>query len=465
MNWISALGPLGWTLLLLVPPLILLLYFLKLRRTALEVPSTYLWTRTIEDLHVNSIWQRLRNSLLLILQLLLAVLLILACLRPGCEGEELAGDRFIFLVDNSASMSAIDGDEAGNTRLEEAKKQVGNLIDRMKKSDAGMLISFSDGSDVMQSYTLNKSLLKRKLKEIKQTQRGSDMNEALIAASGLANPGRTSDKTSAIDIQVADAKAAKVYIYSDGAVAQMPGFSFGESLSLEYHPIGSFDPPNNVGITAFSISDQLESENEVEAFARLYNSDDEDHMVDVSLYINGELYDAQQNVEVPKNGSKSLNYSLTGVVANLESAIPVKLVIETKDVYAQDNVANAVLNPPRTGNVLLVREYDQFLDYAVETTLAKKLARVEIQPPSFLKEKKYEEAAALGTYDLIIYDQCAPETMPLCNTMFIGKLPPDAKLDGRRSCQSDTDHRFRLVASFDERRHAERCHDPRLQGN
>ena len=34
---------------------IVLLYFLKLKRTPLEVPSTYLWQRTIEDLHVNSL--------------------------------------------------------------------------------------------------------------------------------------------------------------------------------------------------------------------------------------------------------------------------------------------------------------------------------------------------------------------------------------------------------------------------
>ena len=76
------LGLLGWVILGSIPPLILTLYFLKLRRTPLEVPSTYLWTKTIEDLHVNSIWQRLRNSLLLLLQILLVLLLILACLGP-----------------------------------------------------------------------------------------------------------------------------------------------------------------------------------------------------------------------------------------------------------------------------------------------------------------------------------------------------------------------------------------------
>ena len=58
-------------LLAAVPPAIVLLYFLKLKRQPLEVPSTYLWHKSIEDLHVNSIWQRLRQSLLLLLQLLL----------------------------------------------------------------------------------------------------------------------------------------------------------------------------------------------------------------------------------------------------------------------------------------------------------------------------------------------------------------------------------------------------------
>ena len=137
------LGLLGWVILGSIPPLILTLYFLKLRRTPLEVPSTYLWTKTIEDLHVNSIWQRLRNSLLLLLQILLVLLLILACLGPGCRGEKLLGNRFIFLIDQSASMSAVDM-PSGETRLEFAKNEVSKLIDSMGADDTAMVISFSN---------------------------------------------------------------------------------------------------------------------------------------------------------------------------------------------------------------------------------------------------------------------------------------------------------------------------------
>src|SRR5437660_11928385 len=128
-----------WGLLAIVPPAIIALYFLKLKRQPLEVPSTYLWSRAIEDLHVNSLWQRLRQSLLLFLQLLLIAMLILTLLRPGRQATELIGDRFVFLVDTSASMAATD---APPSRLDTAKRQVVALFEQMNPRDTAMSIRF-----------------------------------------------------------------------------------------------------------------------------------------------------------------------------------------------------------------------------------------------------------------------------------------------------------------------------------
>src|SRR5438105_13689860 len=100
MDFFPALSSWQWLLLAAVPPAIVALYFLKLRRQPLEVPSTYLWLKSIEDLHVNSLWQRIRQSLLLYLQLLLMLLVIFALLRPGWRSEKQVEERNILLIDN-----------------------------------------------------------------------------------------------------------------------------------------------------------------------------------------------------------------------------------------------------------------------------------------------------------------------------------------------------------------------------
>jgi hypothetical protein len=296
MDFINSLSFWQWIVMGSVPPAILALYFLKLKRQPLEVPSTYLWSRTIEDLHVNSIWQRLRQSLLLVLQLLLVALLIAACFRPGWRGAQLVGNRFIFLVDTSASMTATDIEP---TRLEAAKKQILGSIDKMRSGDVALVISFSNVARVEQSFTSNQSLLRQKVNQIKATNRTSDLGEALRAAAGLANPGRTSDADNANDVQVAEALPATLYLHTDGGFSAVPDFSLG-NLTPKYVPLGA-DAPQNVGIVAFTAERNPEKPDQWQAFARLENSGDDVVSLDVSLSRDGGLADAQ-TVEIPAHG-------------------------------------------------------------------------------------------------------------------------------------------------------------------
>ena len=432
MSWMSALSGWQWFLLLLVPPLILMLYFLKLRRTPLEVPSTYLWTRTIEDLHVNSIWQKLRNSLLLLLQLLVCLFLMLALLRPGCDGDELQGEYFIFLVDNSASMATTDV-EAG-TRLKLAKEKVDAMISRMEADDKGMLISFSDSSRILQSYTSNKSQLRKRLQDIKQSQRATNIKEALVASSALANPGRTS--TEAGDVQVADAIEAQLHVFTDGGFPNVQEIGLG-NLQAQYHPIGGLETPDNIGISAFSVSSDVNLTGKMQAFAQLINTSDAGNTddagnekksttVSISLYVNDELADADATVTVRAEDKHELSFDLTAIVADLEEAAEVRLEIDDPDSYMLDNVAYAVINPPRPANVLVVTDQNPFLSDVMDTDRVRKVANVTFESRFFLDEKDYQDQADLGFYDLVIYDQCAPKSMPACSTLFFNSVPRES---------------------------------------
>jgi hypothetical protein len=71
------------------------------------------------------------------------------------------------------------------------------------------------------------------------------------------------------------------------------------------------------------------------------------------------------------------------------------------------------------------------LELALGTERAKRLANVTIVPPATLDSAEYRRDADGGAYDLVIYDQCAPQQLPRANTLFIGRLPPGNAWKGR----------------------------------
>ena len=86
MNWFGFnLLSSAW-LFFLIPPLVAV-YFLKLKRPRLEIPSLVLWSRVLNDNRVNSPFQRFKRNILLLLQLLLLLLIILAAMQPFWRGN------------------------------------------------------------------------------------------------------------------------------------------------------------------------------------------------------------------------------------------------------------------------------------------------------------------------------------------------------------------------------------------
>src|SRR5687768_17207185 len=93
---------------LLFLPVVVAMYLLKLRREEAVVPSTLLWNRLVADVEANAPWQKLRRSLLLLLQLLLVLILAVLAAQPFLERPAGLARDIVIVVDASASMAATD---------------------------------------------------------------------------------------------------------------------------------------------------------------------------------------------------------------------------------------------------------------------------------------------------------------------------------------------------------------------
>jgi hypothetical protein len=431
----NTLAPWQWAVLALIPPAIIALYFLKLRRQPLEVPSTYLWRRSIEDLHVNSLWQRLRQNLLMFLQLLLVTLAILALLRPGWEGSRLEGQRFILLIDNSASMAATDVDGAAD-RLAEAKQAAMDLVDRMDSGMSAMIISFADKPQVVQEFTTNRRLLRERLATIEPTARSTDLTTAVDLASGLANTGRAQRQSSDDEAATTQSPPATLYIFSDGRFEDVQGVDL-KSLRPVYVPIGSFGPLN-LAITAVSTRRNAEHPERQQLFVQVANFTAEPQKATVETSLDGGFLDAAE-VEVPAGETKGVVFPLAnGSVGELTARLSYNLAGTTRDVLRQDDVGYAALNDSGTGRVLVVTPGNVPLELALKTERSKRLAQIEVVPPATLESAEYRRAAADGEYELIIYDQCVPEELPRSNAFFLGRLPPGPIWRGREDAGQES---------------------------
>ncbi|MBL9125314.1 MAG: BatA and WFA domain-containing protein [Planctomycetaceae bacterium] len=411
-QWTNMLSPWQWAALLAVPPAIVALYFLRLKRTPLDVSSTYLWRKSIEDLHVNSLWQRLRQSLLLFLQLLLVGLLMLALWRPSWQGDQLVNDRMLLLIDTSASMSATD---VKPTRLEEAKRRALEFVERMKSGDQAMVISFSDRARVEQPFTDNRKELRRRIAAIRQTAHRTSLDEALRVATGLAQV--TQATAQAADQEGAAAGPVEAIVLSDGKFGDVPQLTLG-NLRPTLIPIGS-PLAANVAIAAFNVRPHESHQDQWQAFGRIENHGPHPAKVQAELYRQADLLDATQ-VDVPPGESRAVVFDLT----NLATGV-LELRARTGDALALDDTAWATVNPPRRARILYVTPGgDEALNLALATGRAVELADVHRQSPDFLKSADYQKQTADGRYDLVIYDRCAPAELPPANTLFVGRLPP-----------------------------------------
>ncbi len=445
----SPLGMGAWFALAGVPVGIILLYFLKLRRRPVQVPSTLLWRRSVEDLHVNSLFQRLRRNLLLFLQLLAVGLTMLALAAPTLKGTSSVGRRYVIAIDNSASMSSTD---IGPSRLADAQRQATELVDRMGSGDVAMVLAFADRARVVSNYTSDRRELKRRIAAIQPTDATTSLREALQVAAGLANPQRQFGEGET----VGEVVPPKLVLMTDGGFADVEGFSLG-NLEPEVVVIGppppapaavaakakpkadgpaqpAQTPSDNVAILALQTGRNEDRPDEFQVFGRVRNFRDKAVTTQASLIRRdpskpddkGELVDAIE-LTIPAQDERAFEFNRPDT-----GSAELEVRLDVDDSLPLDNRAFTLIGMPRKAQVLLVTGGNRYLTGTLRTEAVAAIADVAELAPDQLATDDAKRDLASGRYDLVLFDGVRPEAPPAANALYFGALPagrefPDAR--------------------------------------
>jgi len=404
-------------------PLLLLLYFLKLKRRQVVVSSTLLWKRAVRDLQVNAPFQRLRRNILLLLQLLAMLAILLALAGPILSLTARTGRRYVILIDRSASMNALDGD---TTRLQEAKKQAKIFVESLQdktffslaaSSDQIMVIAFDSHPKVMCNFTSDRPKLDGAIDAITPSDGDSSLAEAVVVAQAFAqSPGLEADFQSAEE-------PAHLVLFSDGRIGDLEQVVVA-SDELLFHCIGK--SAENVAITAMQARRSYENPEKVDVFATVANYGLSSVTCDVQLSVNADVR-ALKSVTIPagsaRNGAED---STPGKVAvSFALAQPDAGVVEVRhlhsDPLASDDAAWAVLPPPKRLSVLLVTDKNAVLESALK---ACSLERLDLMSGPQFDANDRSDFSIEQSYDIIVLDNHVPARLPKSRYLVFGRPPP-----------------------------------------
>jgi len=425
-------------------PLLLLLYFLKLKRVERPISSTLLWKRAVQDLQVNAPFQRLRRNILLLLQFLAILAVLIAIAGPVISMMQTSGKRYVLLIDRSASMNATD---VKSTRLEEAKKQAAEFIESLRSkafmsfNDQGeqvMVMAFDEKARVMCNFTSDKKQIIAAIESIAPGDGDSSLSQAVTVARAFAqSPGEDANNRSS-------ETPAKLVLFSDGQIRDADQLTVSAD-ELIFNSIGS--SKKNLAIIAMQAKRSYESPQQIDVFVTVANYDTEKTITDIQLSIDGDIQ-AVKNISMPPRTTDPATDAIEpGKVAvsftlQHEGAGILEVRQLNEDVLEADDAAWAVLSPPKKLVVLMISNGNSVLETALKACPIAKLDM--ITPTDF--EAIDHTARDIGIeYDIIVLDKYAPEKLPRSSYLTFGVIPPglDIVTTGKSKNQYIVDWRTR----------------------
>ena len=416
-------------------PALIILYFLKLRRIPREVSSTLLWKKTIQDLQANAPFQRLRKNLLLFLQLIVLGLIILALAQPRSATTTEQGKKYLILIDRSASMAAVDGNESlgSKSRLERAKEEAITLIESMRepsvfaqgqKADEAMIIAFDASAEIIEQFTSDQTALINAINAIEQTDAPSSIEEAYRLAQAQRPNRIVTDANEAGEvlntIELDELKGGDPYffhLYSDGRIPDIQSVRADQvegQFAFEYHAMGT-QTSNNIGLVALRSERDYDDPTKLSIFVGVQSTDTIERSVDAELIIDGVTRSVRQ-IDLPAatiddtTGQKTT--ATGGVVFELvePNAVLARVRLDTNgdenpeaDVLLTDNEGALIVPPAKQAAVALVSTGNLFVQSAIAGF---PLSQFEVMSPSQYETKR--DNGDMAVFDVVVFDNYLP---------------------------------------------------------
>jgi hypothetical protein len=477
-------------------PALVALYFLKLRRRQVSVPSTLLWQKAIQDMQVNTPFQRLRNNLLLWLQLLILLALLVALAGPRLWASSEPGQRVVVVIDRSASMQA-PAQPGGPTRLAKAKDAAERVIDNLGSGEGAaeaMVVSYASRPKVEAGFTSDPARLRQALDDIEPTDQLSRLGPALKLIEPHARQASSTNQNK-----------LTVHVISDGRVHREKGALPGLSgASLNFVQVAKARQPNNIAVVAMSARRSFETPERVQVFARVANFGDKAVRTNLTLRVGGQTARVEP-ITVPAGGMRSseaasamataFGNSATGNDGNsasdgggadntndagaasgtddsedgmtfqpgtesvqFEFTLPGEALVELShdhdDALAVDDATSLKLAPAKRLRALLVTNGNAFLKRVIKSVGVRQL--VTMSPDEYANQdvqtlKRRDAGTTAGGpgsgFDVIVFDGVSPKTLPPVATISFGATPPIDGL-GRKQPANANQQRGQVILDW-----------------
>src|SRR3989449_6143058 len=386
----SFLAPFALSLFSLSVPLVLL-YFLKVRRRERTVSSLLLWHTSVHDREASTFFQRLHRDPLLLLQLLALLALALALARPVATVMGQGARKVVVVLDTSASMKARD--------------VAPSRFDVAQASAAALVRGLGEGAEVM--------VIEAGVQPKVTAALARDRERALAAirsAQARDLPTRLGESVRTARALVAAEPRAEIHVFTDGA---FPALAPRDVADPRVRWVGIGRRSQNVAITNLSIRKTYYGAFDYQAFVSLVNYSGESQAFSFTLSLDDkQIAEKEVTLEPSVRRSVMLPFSHTG-----GGTVTARLRVD--DDLAVDNVAYAVLPPPRKIGVLLVSPGNLFLEKVLRTDPQVSL---EVRTPD-----QYQ--GGMGDADVVVLDSATTPRAGAGRFIFINTVPPDVPIE------------------------------------